>query len=117
MPTPLNCRQEFMNVFDVVLMAHEWNRHSCLYELLSPQTAAPHFQESAVAFCGEAQQKAAGPRINRVALRYILRVLLVPTARFLPSCSERSLSSSWIIVWVLYPASDPPWPQCEIAAR
>jgi hypothetical protein len=47
MPTPLSCR-------------HEWNRHSCLYELLSTQTAAPlaprkapHFQERAAAGVAE----------------------------------------------------------------
>src|SRR5258705_3778612 len=36
MPTPLRG------------MNFEWNRHSCLYELISPQTAAPHWHPEAI---------------------------------------------------------------------
>jgi hypothetical protein len=56
MPTPLS------------IQSREWNRHSCLYELLSTQTAAPqwHPESTAIFFDAEAlriihfQERAAG---------------------------------------------------------
>src|SRR5436190_2030480 len=45
MPTPLSCRHD------------EWNRHSCLYELLSPQTAALDGRSSDHPFSGGGCEK------------------------------------------------------------